>query len=881
MSGARDVREEAAGALAPTETLDRPIAGSGPRPITARPSPPLVGQSLLHFSIVDRLGEGGMGVVYRAHDAKLSREVAIKVPRDRVVEGGAAARVFREARSAAKIGHPNIAIIHEVHDEHSPPFIVMELVQGRSLRERLGEGPVPVEEARKVADAIAQALAAAHAAGVVHRDLKPENVMLTRAGEVKLLDFGIATGRERPAEPAPATTEVATSREAPIMGTPEYMSPEQAAGEAVDARTNVFSFGAMFYEMLSGRRPFLRDTPAQSLSAVLEDELPPLARVAKRVPSPVVAVVEKCLRKAREERYRDGAELSSALAATVGKTRRGLPKVAIAIAAVAAAAATAAAWRIAREMPRDALEAPTSSAAPVNAGSPSAAPTAVTDLPLPESTNLEALAAYKTGMQATRDGDTVLIGTSFRRAATLNPTMAAAHLRIAFVDLGDTGLETARANYRRALQLRASLSARDLDVMGAYEAVILEPDNAEFERRTEHLAEAYPMDAEIWLMFADAAYLNHKLEDAESRARHAIEIDPKFGYAWLLVAWALKDRGEADAYVQALESCTSATPSAAECMLELLRVRANDGACEAAEDLAKRLVIVRPKGAFARYVRAAALAQSGASRETMLLALQDFAASRYGWGEDKVDLWLGDFAGLLARHAQPSDAGSLPFRSMVDRAAAEVVAWRESGRSDRAGRVAADVLTRRPVVAPDPSKFELAGGGLPILNYVELLGVAHGELTPEAWARERETARAWLERKVGETSSSLWLHLDAPMASTRAEAEAALAKAPKDVSLTTPLDGALLGHVYALAERWGDALLPLERATRACFEFDDLPFYQRAHFERGRAYEVKGDAPRACEEYARVVARWGSALPRSTSAEAAKGRAQALHCRAR
>lgn len=206
------------------------------------------------------------------------------------------------------------------------------------------------------------------------------------------------------------------------------------------------------------------------------------------------------------------------------------------------------------------------------------------------------------------------------------------------------------------------------------------------------------------------------------------------------------------------------------------------------------------------------------------------------------------------------------------------MAWHESGHDNRARLRAADVLARRPVVAPEPGKFELSGGTFAILNYDYLVGAARGALAPDAWAREHDNAKSWLEKKVGESAANVWLHLDALAASTRAQAEAALAAAPPGVSPATPLDWALLGHVYALGERWDDALLPLERATHGCFEFIDVPFYIRAHIELGRTYEAKGDLQHACEQYGQIVARWGGARPRSVTAEAARARLGALRC---
>jgi eukaryotic-like serine/threonine-protein kinase len=264
------------------------------------------GTTIGPYEILGRLGAGGMGEVYKARDTRLGREVAIKTISDGALDPIRLRRFEAEARSASALSHPNIVTIHEIGREAAAPFIVMELVDGRTLRDLLHSGALPLRRALDVAAQIADALTRAHEAGIVHRDLKPENVMVTRDGFAKILDFGLARasacGRtsEGVRQNLTLTEEIP---EAGIVGTAGYMSPEQASGQAVDFRSDQFAFGALVYEMVTGRRAFLRLTRAETLAAIIREEPEPLAALRPRAPVPLVWIVERCLAKASEERY--------------------------------------------------------------------------------------------------------------------------------------------------------------------------------------------------------------------------------------------------------------------------------------------------------------------------------------------------------------------------------------------------------------------------------------------------------------------------------------------------------------------------------------------------------------------------------------------------
>src|SRR5499427_7072719 len=246
------------------------------------------GSRLGPYEILAPLGAGGMGEVYRARDTRLAREVAMKVlPAELAAESARLQRFEKEARSASALNHPNIVTIYDIGSEGEMPYIAMELVEGKTLRELLVLGPIPLKKLLPLAAQTASGLARAHAAGIVHRDLKPENLMVSREGLVKILDFGLAKlVRGGPNSEATNLPTVTRGTEAgTVMGTVGYMSPEQASAEPVDFRSDQFSFGSIVYEMASGKRAFQRPTAAQTLAAIIEDEPEPLARLSPATPS--------------------------------------------------------------------------------------------------------------------------------------------------------------------------------------------------------------------------------------------------------------------------------------------------------------------------------------------------------------------------------------------------------------------------------------------------------------------------------------------------------------------------------------------------------------------------------------------------------------------
>ena len=275
------------------------------------------GTRLGPYEILAPIGAGGMGEVYRARDARLGREVAVKVlPEAFSVDSNRLRRFEQEARSASALNHPNIVTIHDVGQEGAVSYIAMELVEGQSLREVLAAGPLPLKKAIGIAAQVSSGLAKAHASGIVHRDLKPENVMVTTDGLAKILDFGLAKLALNPSTKllSQAETEAGQTEPGILLGTVGYMSPEQAAGRSLDFRSDQFSFGAILYEMLSGRRAFQRATAVETLTAILKEEPLPLATANPAAPEPMRRMVERCLAKDPEDRYASTRDLARDLA---------------------------------------------------------------------------------------------------------------------------------------------------------------------------------------------------------------------------------------------------------------------------------------------------------------------------------------------------------------------------------------------------------------------------------------------------------------------------------------------------------------------------------------------------------------------------------------
>jgi serine/threonine-protein kinase len=859
---------------------------SGARPEGTPKDPATIG----NFRILERLGQGGMGVVYRAEDETLRRTVALKVLPATDADTEGKQRFMREARSAAAITHPNVATIHQVGEADGSLYIAMELVEGENLRTRLRHGRLDLGTARDLAEQMARGLAAAHEKGIVHRDLKPENVMITPAGVVKLLDFGLA--KLDTSHPSGGRTDVGlaktetlvTSDKGRVLGTAEYMSPEQALGEPVDVRSDVFSFGVLLYEMLAGTRPFSGTTTGTLVLAIARDTPRALRDLAPEVDETTEGVVESCLEKQPARRFANAGEIVAALSgrppgvATESQTSlasfrrartvrppRTLRLSAVALALVALAGVGVGVWRWGSPGPASPIA--SSTAAAVRAGTP---PTRTEGTQ--RSSSAEAQRLFEEAMRSFHDGTGQAVPL-LQSAVKADPSFGAAYLRLWWMAAnGQAAHEHADDYHRRVVVLQAAMTPSDRELLDCLEDSTPRSRNAKLDA---HLAR-HPDDDVAWVDRINAD--DERVEGQFAAANRALAVDPTLVPVIAIEARALVAARRSDEAAKLVARCLEVSPRAAECLAARASLLDWTGDCAAAEKDVRRWLEVEPDSRDAHPLLGAILAAEGAPVDAVREALGQDTHTQTGSPfifEAIVPMHEGAFSEVdrLARDALARVPSTAPQTDHVVPVTTLVAELTETGDTASAGRIAADYLSRR-IAWKDPDL---------VYNGVVVAAAARGGAISQTEAMRQFDATFKALVDDGTDPSAAWACAYAAGAITRAEALAATAKLETlHLSVHPSMWPTAYARVLFLAGR-ADAARPLlEHRVKECsYELSNTLGWVQSHLFLGELDEQRGDRAGACGHYGRVLDRWGHAKPRSVTADEARARVKAIGCDAR
>jgi serine/threonine-protein kinase len=875
-------------------------------------APDLVGRTLGHFLITSRLGEGGMGVVYRATDQRLRRTVALKVlANDTVSDETHRRRFFREARSAAAVTHPNVATIYEIQEVDGLCYIAMELVEGVTLRDIMFKGKPALSETLRLLRGVARALAKAHDSGIVHRDLKPENVMVNEDHEVKVLDFGLA---KLLVDDTPGLDETASQETASrIVGTPSYMSPEQAMGRPVDARTDVWAFGVIMYELLVGQRPFRGQNSMETLVSIARDDLPPVTSLVP-LPASIEHVVETCLKKNADERYANGSELFAAIE-TVETSRRlqvdigSLPTEELgSLARVDDAMKERLPSRTRRTEVRGGSRTPRLVAAGVvgllaiavtiavaqrmRSGATTGAPAASASALASAAGGSPADKLLAEGDQREREGLHDLACAAYQRASDADPSSARAGFETVACLTGSP--QRARPFFQRAWAGRASLSPRDAALLDAYEAIVQRNprDQEEAVKRLRAAAQRFPDDARVHSVLGRAS-ADLDIPTSLQEIDRSLALDPEQPRALALQSDLRAYTGDFTGARESGEKCLAISRNALACLREIAWLDGEFGDCKALEGDGRRMLAVDPDDAKGTRFVANALAAQGSTltaiqeflrRRRERLPATDRASSQHD-DEEALAMLGGDFvrAAKLARDSYDAVRDSTVLTEHGRAARVLVAIDLEAGRLDEASTVAREYLAKRDGWDPSARLDDWALTDDPTPRMLWTL-VQTGAMDPGAFARERaKTVERWSAGVVAILRAFVWIDGYASAVESPADAAVALEALPPYLPLPsyTPLSLASfdVGRTYLLGGKVDDALPLLEKATTNCFVFDHPIEHTRAYYFLGQAREAKGDQDGACTAYAAVQERWGHATPRSVTADKALSRMRALHCK--
>jgi serine/threonine-protein kinase len=858
------------------------------------------------YTIEESIGEGGMGQVYRAHDARLGRRVALKLlhpaegvdPKERA---DAATRLVREARAAAALEHDNAIAVFDVGEVDGVPYIAMEYIAGQSLRHFIGDPSVPLEQRIGWLVDVARVLAIAHRRELIHRDIKPENVMIRDDGAVKVLDFGIARRTPSPVDPTTPTEPeamVTLTQKGTLLGTPRYMAPEQLHGETLDGRADQFSWGVLAYELVTGRAPWNGADLVALIAEILTKDPPAPRSLEPLLPPNVEAVILRALAKSPADRFRTMDDLVVALGAA-RPSLRALPAFdtttatgVVAVprrrsrvfhAALLLAGGGALALGATRLVERGGAPAPSTSAG-VSDAAP--APTALTGLPIPQSSSLEATAAFRAELQSARDGSGNAARIAFRRAIELDPSMGAAHLWVALL-ANWQNRSLARTAFARARELRTSMSERDQALVAALEPLFLvEPgDGKAAAARLRAAVERFPGDASMWLNLATVrAYEGDP--GALGDADRALALDPEFVGARVVKGLAHEMLGAEAEALAAYDGCVAAAPTATSCLLGRMKIEAQRGECVAMETDARKWIAGVPADPEGYRYRAAALVGRGESPDAadeLLRQARTLMPPAQQARRERVDgtlmaLVRGDLRGARAHAEALRDAASADrgVAEQGEAARALVEIDLETGQDARAAATAETFLKRSDLwvesarIDQDPTPLMLVA-----MQRAHKIARSELEARRDAWVKD------WTARVRRPTE--LWWFAYADLADSRETAAAALAALPAYEPLSARRTSRIElaeGRSYLLAGKTDEAIVRFRRGAASCSLLREPIAHMQVTFALGEALERSGDEAGACKAFRAVTSRWARATDaHSRSFDGASAHIAKLHCR--
>lgn len=844
------------------------------------------------YRIASLIGRGGMGEVYRAYDEVLQRIVALKIvcihgaDSDREELGR---RLMKEARLVAGLKHPHIVEIYDAGESGGRPYLVFELCEGGNLRHAIEARAASREDRLRWMQEIAEALAFAHARGIIHRDIKPENVVVTGSGVAKLVDFGIAKALAPHAHALPLTLG--------ITGTPRYMAPEQLLANPLDARADQFTWALVAYELWTGT-PFPRGaTDDRALRAALCDE----------APSGLADILAKALSTARERRFstmRDVVERLAALSlvprsaqvsrpqfdrnelsssnAALQESVRGRPRWRTWGALLSVSAAFAAAT-IGLSLRAHAVDNASGATTSASATSGMSSTIRSADLAASTSRASEAMTMFRSGQQRWRDASLVAARDKFAEAATLDSSLASAHVR--YVAVSEWVDPSVREHLRRASDLRSSLEEKDRLLLDALTpSVVNQADLGTTLRRLSELKDRFPDDFEVRGALALRLVHAHRLDQA---LREATVLSSASGAALgeYISARVLLERDDSQGARAALDACRRRSPGAGDCMELSIRIAENEGDCTLAESESRRFIDAEPEVGDAHVSLAAALAGLERSPDEVHSALEQRWARQpaperaLSQCQDEGLVWAmrGEF-----RRADDS------FRQCESAAITHVDAHRRGYPLLMRWRIANELndVARKTELA----KAYVAASALWLPNEVhdpsiegyQLLRMS-GAMTAREFARVRD---GWLAEPLPpghylDSPGARWYEAYARAAVAREEANTALGHIPTNRPLLPgnrldPHVNEGIGEVYLLAGKVDAALPILTRAARAC-SITDIFSVMHARYLVGTIHERKGDRDGACAAYRSVLSRWRPESG-SASARASQRRFDALRC---